>query len=167
MAILQGEGLEYSEVPREQWNGLTHPGRIRLQSFRPGHGEPLTDALVGQGMMSLGGGGYGGSGLPEPREVLQLWGGDLKAVPVGVPEAPKVLSDDGSGAHRYSIIAIGPQGRRAAPSPAATAKGLARLRWDGVSGADSFVVVRDGTEIAGPLRIEGTHKEWTDEAKRP
>jgi hypothetical protein len=30
----------------------THPGRIRLQTFRPGHSEPLTDALIGQGMMS-------------------------------------------------------------------------------------------------------------------
>jgi hypothetical protein len=62
MAILQGEGVEFSEVPREQWNGGTHPGRIRFQSFRPGHHEPLTDALIGQGRMTLGGGGYGGGG---------------------------------------------------------------------------------------------------------
>ena len=52
MAIIQGEGLELSEVPRERWSGLTHPGRLRFQTFRPGHGEPLTDALIGQGMMS-------------------------------------------------------------------------------------------------------------------
>ena len=38
MAIIQGEGLELSEVPRERWSGLTHPGRLRFQSFRPGHG---------------------------------------------------------------------------------------------------------------------------------
>jgi hypothetical protein len=30
MAIIQGEGLELSEVAREQWNGLTHPGRLRF-----------------------------------------------------------------------------------------------------------------------------------------
>jgi hypothetical protein len=51
MAIIQGEGLESSEVPLKEWNGGTHPGRIRFQSFRPGHSEPLTDALVGQGRL--------------------------------------------------------------------------------------------------------------------
>ena len=30
MAIVQGEGLELSEVPREQWNGGTHPGRLQI-----------------------------------------------------------------------------------------------------------------------------------------
>src|SRR5687768_4032140 len=32
LAIVQGEGLELTEVPREQWNGTTHPGRIRIRS---------------------------------------------------------------------------------------------------------------------------------------
>ena len=54
MAIIQGEGLEYSEVPAEQWSGSTHPGRLRFQTFRPGHSEPLTDATIGQGKMSRG-----------------------------------------------------------------------------------------------------------------
>src|SRR6266446_5745819 len=40
MAIIQGEGLEWSEVPRARWSALTHPGRIRFQTFRPGHREP-------------------------------------------------------------------------------------------------------------------------------
>jgi hypothetical protein len=35
MAIIQGEGLELSEVPLAEWDGGTHPGRIRLQTFRP------------------------------------------------------------------------------------------------------------------------------------
>src|SRR4051812_13999895 len=78
MAIIQGEGLELSELPAKEWSGTSHPGRIRIQTCRPGHGEPLTDALIGQGMMSLGGGGYGGGGLPYPSEVLQLWGGDMR-----------------------------------------------------------------------------------------
>src|SRR5262245_52045090 len=76
MAIIQGEGLELSELPLEQWTGGSHPGRIRFQTFRPQHDEPLTDALIGQGMMSLGGGGFGGEGLPYPKEILQLWGGE-------------------------------------------------------------------------------------------
>ena len=82
MAIIQGEGLELSEVPLEEWSGQTHPGRLRFQTFRPGHGEPLTDALIGQGMMSVGGGGYGGGGLPYPTEVLQLWGGEMRKAEV-------------------------------------------------------------------------------------
>jgi len=42
MAIIQGEGLELSEVSLKEWSGLTHPGRIRFQTFRPRHGEPLS-----------------------------------------------------------------------------------------------------------------------------
>jgi hypothetical protein len=162
MAIIQGEGLELSEVPARDWNGLTHPGRIRLQTFRPGHGEPLTDALIGQGMMSLGGGGYGGGGLPFPSEVLQLWGGEIRQAPVPAPAAPVVVSHDGSGDHDYAIIAVSPQGHRSARSPAAMAPGRAKLTWDSVPGGDSYVVVRDGKEIAGPMRAEGSKKVWED-----
>jgi hypothetical protein len=162
MAIIQGEGLELSEVPLTEWNGGTHPGRIRFQTFRPGHQEPLTDALIGQGMMSLGGGGYGGGGLPYPSEVLQLWGGELKHAGIPAPAAPEIVRDDGSGAHEYSLIALGVQGRRSAASPPAKAKGLAQLAWSSVPGADSYLVLRDGKEISGPLRIEGSQKQWTD-----
>src|SRR5262245_37512111 len=126
MAIMQGEGLELSEHPLKDWTGGSHPGRIRLQSFRPGHGEPLTDALIGQGKMSLGGGGYGGGGLPIPADVLQLWGGKLRQEPIAVPAAPTVLKDDGTGEHRYAIVAVGVQGTRTEPSPATKARGRAR-----------------------------------------
>ena len=162
VAIIQGEGLEYSETPRETWSGRNHPGRLRLQSFRPNHGEPLTDAIIGQGMMSLGGGGYGGGGLPYPSEVLQLWAGKVEEAPLATPAAPRVLGDDGSGQHRYALIALGPQGRRSQPSSSVTAGGLAALAWDSLPGADAYIMLRDGREIAGPLRIEGSEKRWTD-----
>ena len=164
MAIIQGEGLEPSELPVEKWTGGNHPGRLRFQTFRPEHGEPLTDALIGQGMMSLGGGGYGGGGLPYPSEVLQLWGGELRQAGIPTPAAPKVLKDDGSGEHLYALIAVGAQGRRSPASPAARAGGLARLRWDSDAGADAYVVVRDGRELAGPMRLEGAQKEWADKS---
>ena len=166
MAIVQGEGLEYSEVPRDQWNGTTHPGRIRLQSFRPGHPEPLTDALIGQGKMSLGGGGYGGGGLPFPSEMLELWGGKIREHEVTRPDAPTILKDDGSREHYYSIIGISATGVRTRPSLAAKAAGLARLRWDSTPGADTYIILRDNQEITGPLRIEGSQKEWADEPQR-
>ncbi|MBX3440917.1 MAG: hypothetical protein KF774_00825 [Planctomyces sp.] len=162
MAIIQGEGLELSEVPFDEWDGGTHPGRLRFQTFRPGHQEPLTDALIGQGMMSIGGGGYGGGGLPYAGEVLQLWGGGMTQAGVPVPEPPVVVEDDGSGAHAYALIAVGPQGQRSAPSGEAQASGLASLKWGSSPGADSYIVLRDGAEIAGPLRIEGAQKRWTD-----
>jgi hypothetical protein len=165
MAIVQGEGMELSEVSRDQWNGSTHPGRLRFQTFRPGHQEPLTDVLIGQGMMSIGGGGYGGGGLPYPSEVLQLWGGEVQTAAISTPAAPTVVKDDGSGEHHYAIIAIGPQGKRTAVSPSIRANGLASLRWDSSAGADSYVVVRDGQEIAGPIRVEGSNKEWTDKSQ--
>jgi hypothetical protein len=117
-------------------------------------------------MMSVGGGGYGGGGLPYPSEVLQLWGGEVRKAEVAVPAPPTVVKDDGSGEHRYALIAVGPQGRRTAASGIATAGGRATLRWDGGPGADAYVVVRDGREVTGPLRIEGSRKEWTDKAAR-
>lgn len=165
MAIIQGEGLELSEIPREQWSGTTHPGRLRFQTFRPGHGEPLTDAIIGQGMMSIGGGGYGGGGLPYPSEVLQLWGGEMQHATIPTPAAPMVVNDDGSGEHQYSIIAVGPQGRRSAPSKPTRANGLAKLHWESVPGADSYLILRDGKEVI-TLRAEGSRKEWTDKTGR-
>ena len=162
MAIIQGEGLEPSEIPLKEWTGGNHPGRLRFQTYRPQHNEPLTDALIGQGMMSLGGGGYGGGGLPYPKEGLQLWGGEILQATITTPAAPTVINDDGSGEHLYAIIGVGVQGRRTAISRTTKAGGLARLRWDSVAGADAYVVIRDGKEVAGPLRVEGSQKEWTD-----
>lgn len=163
LAIIQGEALEYSEVPEDQWSGTTHPGRLRFQSFRPGHGEPLTDAVIGQGKMSLGGGGYGGGGLPYPDEVLQLWGGTLETFPLSVPDAPTVAADDGSGPYEYALIAVGPQGDRSRRSSSVRAAGLATLRWGSLNGADAYIVLRDGEEVTPPLRIEGSEKVWRDE----
>jgi hypothetical protein len=166
MAIIQGEGLELSEVPREKWNGTTHPGRLRFQSFRPGHSEPLTDALIGQGKMSLGGGGFGGGGLPLPGEALELWGGRLVEHPIPTPAAPTVLKDDGSGKHTYAVVAVGVQGNRTPASTPVTAAGLATLRWDSVPGGDANLVVRDGRDVTGPIRIEGSQKVWTDKGEK-
>lgn len=162
MAIIQGEGVEFSEVPATDWDDGTHPGRIRLQTFRPKHNEPLTDLIVGQGRVSIGGGGFGGGGLPEPREVLELWGGKLVEHGLSTPSAPTLLGHDESGAHEYSLIAVGVQGQRSAASAPLRVLGRARLRWDSVPGADAYVVLRDGREIAGPLRLEGARKEWRD-----
>jgi len=166
MAIIQGEALEPNEMPFKEWTGGNHPGRLRFQTFRPHHNEPLTDAIIGQGMMSLGGGGYGGGGLPYPKEVLQVWGGEIMQLPMANPESPRVVSDDASGEHQYAIIAIGAQGRRTTASRPARANGLARLRWDSVTGADAYIIIRDGKEIAAPLRIEGSIKNWTDKPQR-
>lgn len=164
MAIIQGEGIEPSEMPSARWSGGNHPGRLRFQTFRPFHDEPVTDALIGQGMMSIGGGGFGGGGLPYPGEVLQLWGGKVSEKELSVPGAPTVLSDDGSGEHRYAIIAVGAQGRESAASLTVRAGGRARLRWDSVAGADAYIVVRDGQRLGGLIRREGAIKEWTDKA---
>lgn len=164
MAIIQGEGMEFSDVPREQWNGGTHPGRIRFQTYRPGHDEPLTDAIIGQGKMSLGGGGYGGGGLPAAKDVLHLWGGEVRSETIGAPDAPVVTNDDGSGEHRYAVVGVGVQGVRSEASKETVARGIATLQWDSVAGADAYYVLRDGKEIAGPLRIEGSQKTWIDTA---
>ena len=165
VAIIQGEALEDSEVPHATWSGTNHPGRLRLQSFRPDHGEPLTDAVIGQGKMSIGGGGYGGGGLPYPGEVLELWGGSMRRHAVATPDAPMIVAHDGSGERRYALIAVGPQGSRSAMSKDVRAGGLAKIEWDSAPGADAYIVMRDGREIA-TLRIEGSRKVWTDSGER-
>jgi hypothetical protein len=163
LAIIQGEGLEDTEVPYASWTGGNHPGRLRFQSFRPNHEEPLTDATLGQGKMSIGGGGFGGGGLPYAQDVLQLWGGGMQSFAIEAPAAPSVLKDDASGEHRYGIIAVGPQGTPSDLSAETKADGRATLRWDSVAGGDAYIIFRDGEPIAGPLRIEGSQKTWTDE----
>jgi hypothetical protein len=90
----------------------------------------------------------------------------MRKAEIATPAAPTVVRDDGSGEHQYAIIAVGVQGRRTAVSRTTKAGGLAKLRWDSVVGADAYVVVRDGKEITGPLRIEGSNKEWTDKAPK-
>jgi hypothetical protein len=162
MAIIQGEGMELSEVPVEEWSGETHPGRLRFQTFRPRHPEPLTDALIGQGMMSLGGGGYGGGGLPYPSEVLELWGGQMRIASIPTPRAPAIVKQEGSGDHRYAVIAVGAQGAHSKASPTAKSTGLATLRWDSVAGGDAYIILRDGKQVAGPMRLEGAEKTWSD-----
>jgi hypothetical protein len=76
-----------------------------------------------------------------------------------------VLRDDDTGEHFYQVIAVGPQGRQSRMSVAVRATGLATLRWDSVPGADAYIVIRDGKPVAGPLRIEGSQKEWTDDGE--
>jgi hypothetical protein len=84
--------------------------------------------------------------------------------PSQFPRRPRVVADDGSGEHLYALIAVGPQGRRSAASPSRKPRVARKLRWDSFAGADAYVVIRDGKEITGPLRIEGSNKEWTDKA---
>lgn len=163
LAIIQGEALEENELGTGTWSGGNHPGRLRFQSFRPNHEEPLTDAVLGQGKMSLGGGGYGGGGLPYPKSVLELWGGTLSQKPLVSPDAPVVLKDDGSGPHEYTLTAVSAQQTLSDRSAAVKSNGRAQLRWNSVPGADAYIIARDGSDITGPLRIEGSQKVWTDE----
>ncbi len=122
----------------------------------------VATTMLGQGMMSVGGGGYGGGGLPYASDVLQVWGGSIKTHPLSKPTVPRLVEDDGAGKHRYSIMAIGPQGDRSELSEAVITNGLATLEWDSVPGADAYVIVRDEKEATGLLRIEGSNKRWTD-----
>ena len=79
--------------------------------------------------------------------------------------AHKVVRDDASGKHDYALIAVGPQGAQTEISSPAQAGGLATLEWDSTTGADAYIVVRDGKPITDPLRIEGSRKNWTDTGK--
>lgn len=112
--------------------------------------------------MSIGGGGFGGGGLPYASEVLQLWGGTIESFEVETPAAPRIVSSDDSQPHTYALIALGPQGSRSEVSEIVEASGRATLEWDSARGADSYIIVRDGEELTGPLRIEGSQKQWTD-----
>jgi hypothetical protein len=84
---------------------------------------------------------------------------------MATPAAPHVLRDDGTGRHAYSLVAVGVQGNRTQASPATQANGRATLRWESVVGADAYIVLRDGKEITGPIRIEGSEKQWNDNVR--
>ena len=126
-------------------------------------GVLVTMALVSSASPSaaLAGGGYGGGGLPLPAHVLELWGGTLSSQRTKTPGAPRVVSDDGTGAHEYALIAVDAEGRRTAQSSVIIANGIAKLAWDSVAGAEEYVVVRDGQELAA-VRVEGSEKVWQD-----
>jgi len=96
---------------------------------------------------------------------LELWGGNLSEKEILQPGPPTILKDDRSGGHSYALIAVGPPGIRTKASMSVKAAGLATLRWDSIAGADAYIIVRDGKEIAGPLRVEGSQKEWKDPVK--
>ncbi|MEZ6191017.1 MAG: hypothetical protein R3C45_06955 [Phycisphaerales bacterium] len=162
MAIIQGERLDYSEIPLDLSDGGIHPGRLRFQTFRSDHHEPMTDIIAGQGLVSIGGGGYGGSGLPFPSKGLDLWGVRVTEHALQRPERPRVIEDDATGEHHYAIVAIGPQGDRTDASQPVKANGLATPVRDGVAGADSYMIMRNGNDIDGPVRIEGASKRWVD-----
>ncbi|HOE97760.1 MAG TPA: hypothetical protein PK847_14400 [Candidatus Sumerlaeota bacterium] len=159
VAIIQGERLEQGELGLQ---GEHRGGKLRFQTFRPRHDEPLTDAIITQGRMSVGGGGYGGGGLPSPTKVLELWGGEMQAQPLSPPQLPRIVAAEGSGENSYAIVALGAGGDRSQPSPAVTAQGLATLEWDSVPGADAYIVQRNGQDYSGTLWIEGALKRWRD-----
>lgn len=62
----------------------------------------------------------------------------------------------------YAVVGVGAQGRRSSISAVVSARGKARLSWDSVPGVDAYIVIRDGQEHSGLLRIEGSRKEWVD-----
>ena len=41
-----------------------------------------------------------------------------------------------------------------------------RRAGDSVTGADAYVVLRDGQPVGEPMRIEGSTKRWTDESAK-
>jgi hypothetical protein len=155
-------GRSFRHAFPERQPGRLHPSRAGphlLELFRR-----WRLATIGQGQMSIGGGGYGGGGLPYPSEVLQLWGGASQTHTLTPPAAPRVVRHDGSGKKSYAVVAIGPQGHRTAPSSPVSADGRATLSWDSTTGADAYPVLCNGQVITEPLRIEGSTKQWTDTA---
>jgi hypothetical protein len=80
------------------------------------------------------------------------------------PQPPRIIEQDNSGKHSYALIPVGAQGDRSETSKEVIANGLASLAWDGVNGADAYIVLRDAKEI-GPMRMEGSEKWWTDQPK--
>jgi hypothetical protein len=87
-----------------------------------------------------------------------LWGGRVVEHRLATPAAPTERT--------YAVVTVGVQGDRTPASPPAAAGGLATLRWDSVAGGDAYVILRDGREVAGPIRIEGSQNVWADTPKK-
>jgi hypothetical protein len=151
----------------------SHPGWLTFWTYAENHDDRVRRVILDDtGAMSLGGGGFGGSGLPVPSYGFHLFGGGLRVQAVSVPGPPKltVVGAAADQQYAYQIIARDSKGNETPAGaasvidgPAAlTADNYIRVEWDQCPGAETYFILRNGRRLDLVFRGEGTRKTLHD-----
>ena len=166
------EGMA-QDLPAPAPTPPSHPGWLTIYTYPHDYDDRVRRVIFDNtGSMSLGGGGYGGEGLPAPRYGFHLFGGGLRVQAVATPEAPSlsVVGKAGATQYRYQIVARDSKGNSTMPGPAATIIGpdkldpqnAIRLRWSRSDGAETYYILRNDQRLDLEFRGEGTSKTFID-----
>jgi hypothetical protein len=151
----------------------SHPGWLTFYTYPHDYDDRLRRFILDEtGSVSIGGGGYGGEGLPAPRYGFHLFGGQMRVQAVATPEAPKltVVGRAGNTRYEYRIVARDSKGNPTLAGPAATITGpdtldgnnSIRIQWAHCPGAETYHILRDGQRLDLDFRGEGTTKTAID-----
>lgn len=151
----------------------SHPGWLIFYTYSKHHDDSLRRVVIDDtGAMSLGGGGYGSEGLPNPGYGLHIFGGGLRVQAVPSSDAPKltVVGIGGSTEYTYQIVARDSKGHQTFPCKPSTIRGpeklsgdnFIRLKWDRCPGGESYWIIRNGRRIDVEFYGEGNSKTFDD-----
>jgi hypothetical protein len=166
------EGMA-QDLPAPAPTPPSHPGWLTIYTYPHDYDDRVRRVIFDDtGSMSLGGGGYGGEGLPAPRYGFHLFGGGLRVQAVAIPEAPtlSVVGQAGTTRYSYQIVARDSKGNSTMPGPAASIVGPdkldgqngVRMRWSRCEGAETYQILRNGQRLELEFRGEGTSKTYVD-----
>lgn len=162
------------ESPSPPPTAGSHPGWLTFYTYAEGHDDRIRRMIIDDtGAAALGGGGFGGDGLPPPRYGFHLYGGGLRVQAVASPSAPtlSLVGPAGTTRYEYRLVARDSKAHETPPGPPAVIEnGPARLdgdhaislQWDRTEGAESYVVLRNGQRLDLVFRGEGTRKTFVD-----
>ena len=150
----------------------SHPGWLTFWTYAENHDDRIRRVILDDtGAMSLGGGGFGGEGLPVPAYGFHLFGGGLRVQEVASPAAPSVRAVGGGDTrYEYRLVACDSKGHETPPGPPAVVSGPAtldgehyvHLEWDQVTGAETYGIIRNGSRLDIRFRGEGKVKQFDD-----
>src|SRR5205823_5335495 len=146
------------DLPAPAPTPASHPGWLTLYTYAENHDDRVRRAIWDDtGAMSLGGGGYGGDGLPPPNYGFNLFGGGSRVQAFHTPVAP-VLSRNGVPGRTkyiYQIVARDSKGHETPPSLPAEILGAAaldehnfiRIGFERSAGAETYLIIRNGQRL--------------------
>ena len=166
------EGMS-KDHPAPPPTAADHPGWLTVYTYPHHYDDRLRRMIVDDtGAMSLGGGGFGGNGLPAPAYGLHLFGGGMRLQAVKPPPQPKATAagKPGDMQYVYQIVACDSKGHESEPSIAAIVRGptsltkddFIKLQWDQCVGAETYLILRNGERLNLTFRGEGTVKSFAD-----
>jgi hypothetical protein len=166
------EGMS-KDHPAPPPTAADHPGWLTVYTYPHNYDDRLRRIIVDDaGAMSLGGGGFGGNGLPAPAYGFHLFGGNMRVQAVKPSPAPKATAVGRAGdvQYVYQIVACDSKGHESEPSTATIIHGpksltnddFIRLQWDQCVGAETYLILRNGERLNLTFRGEGSVKNFDD-----